>query len=72
MVPSVAVIFDLNGERRESDQSLTVHDLLTEFELTERRVAVAINTEVVPKSSFDVTEIRDGDRVEIIQAVGGG
>ena len=72
MVPSASVNFELNGERREVETQLTVHSLLHQFDLLERRVAVAINTEVVPKSRFDTAVIREGDRVEVIQAVGGG
>jgi sulfur carrier protein len=46
--------------------------LLERFELQQRRVAVAVNAEVVPRSRFESHEIQEGDRVEVIQAVGGG
>jgi sulfur carrier protein len=49
-----------------------VLELLTRFELAQRRVAVAINASVVPKSRFGETWIADGDKVEVIHAVGGG
>jgi len=62
----------LNGESHSTQAPLTVLDLLQRFELAKRRVAVAINTIVVPKSRFAETWIRDGDKVEVIQAVGGG
>ncbi len=51
---------------------MTVRSLLEHFELAGRRVAVAINAEIVPRSRFADAVIRDGDRVEVIQAVGGG
>ena len=44
----------------------------TRFDLVRGRVAVAINGDVVPRSSFDERKIQDGDRVEVIHAVGGG
>ena len=72
MVPSSSVDFELNGEKRQVSEPLTVLDLLAEFDLAGRRVAVAINAEVVPKSSFERRTIRAGDQVEVIQAVGGG
>ena len=72
MVPSPSVNFELNGERREVETQLTVQSLLHQFNLLGRRVAVAINSEVVPKSRFDTALIHEGDRVEVIQAVGGG
>ncbi len=62
----------LNGESHSTPAPLTVLELLQSFELAKRRVAVAINAEVVPKSRFAEVWIRDGDRVEVIHAVGGG
>ena len=62
----------LNGESHSARAPLTVLELLQSFELAKRRVAVAINAEVVPKSRFAEVWIRDGDRIEVIHAVGGG
>ena len=64
--------FELNGESHEAEEPLCVRALLERFDLAQRRVAVAINTEVVPRSRFESVEICEGDRVEVIQAVGGG
>jgi len=66
------VKFELNGEPEEVEAGLSVHELLVKFGLVGRRVAVAINTEVVPRSRFAEVQIGDGDRVEVIHAVGGG
>lgn len=66
------VKFDLNGEPCDVDEPLSVRDLLVRFDLVRGRVAVAINGDVVPRSSFDERKIQDGDRVEVIHAVGGG
>lgn len=62
----------LNGETHSTPAPLTVLDLLQSFELAQRRVAVAINAVVVPKSRFAEVFVREGDKVEVIQAVGGG
>ena len=64
--------FELNGEPHEAERELTVRDLLDRLDLTRRRVAVALNEDVVPRSRFDEVRIQEGDRVEVIQAVGGG
>lgn len=72
MVTSAPVNFELNGEPQQAREPLTVRSLLEQFELAQQRVAVAINTRVVPKSRFDAVRVEDGDRVEVIQAVGGG
>ena len=69
-VPRVTYV--LNGESQETPDPLSVLDLLSRFDLRKQRVAVAINAEVVPKSRFAEVWIRDGDKVEVIHAVGGG
>ena len=64
--------FELNGEVIETGEPLDVSSLLDRYELRRQRVAVAINAEVVPRSRFAAVEIHEGDRVEVIHAVGGG
>ena len=63
---------ELNGEMQRRGASLNVRSLLDQLDLGRRRVAVAINSQVVPRSRFDQVEIREGDSVEVIHAVGGG
>jgi sulfur carrier protein len=62
----------VNGEIREVDSPCTVQSLLDQLALGARRVAVAINRDVIPRSSFPSHELAAGDRVEILEAVGGG
>jgi sulfur carrier protein len=64
--------FELNGRPQETPDDITVRVLLESFDLHRRRVAVAINASVIPKSHFDEVRIHEGDSVEVIQAVGGG
>lgn len=64
--------FELNGEVQEIDRPLNVSGLLEQYDLLRRRVAIAINTRVIPRSRFGEVEIREGDHVDVIQAVGGG
>ncbi len=62
----------VNGESRKVPEGCTVGRLLGLLELGARRVAVAVNREVVPRSRRDAVRLRAGDRVEILEAVGGG
>jgi len=62
----------VNGETRVVDPGSTVARLLSELGFGERRIAVAINREVVPRSAYSMHELVTGDRVEILEAVGGG
>lgn len=62
----------LNGEAKSFGDPLTVAQLLGALGLAERRVAVEINQEIVPRSRHAEHRLRDDDRVEVVFAVGGG
>lgn len=62
----------LNGEARDTRDGLSIADLLAELGLTERRVAVELNLDIVPRSLHVDTRLREGDRLEIVHAIGGG
>jgi sulfur carrier protein len=61
-----------NGETRKLDAAITVAALIAELPLAGKRFAVERNGEIVPKSQLADVEIQDGDRLEIVIAVGGG
>jgi sulfur carrier protein len=62
----------LNGENRPLDHSLTVSELLMQLGATGKRVAVEVNQEIVPRSEHTNFKLNDNDRVEVVQAIGGG
>ena len=62
----------LNGAQREFPAPLTFIQLLDELELAGRRLAVERNGEIVPRSRFAESRLADGDRIEVVMAVGGG
>jgi sulfur carrier protein len=62
----------LNGQEKPLAAPLTVAALLAEMGLTERRVAVEVNREIVPRSRHGQLELKDNDRVEVVFAIGGG
>lgn len=62
----------LNGEARTLPAALTVSGLLKTEQLAERRVAVEVNGEIVPRSRHGEHVLNDGDRIEIVHALGGG
>ena len=62
----------VNGERQVVQQPLTVVDLLQKLGLTDARVAVAVNRQVIPRSKHEQHRLQDEDRVEIVRAIGGG
>lgn len=62
----------LNGEEREFNDGLTVEQLLEALRIAGRPVAVELNREVLPKSRYGQTALREGDRLEVVTFVGGG
>jgi sulfur carrier protein len=63
----------INGEKRSVPEHSTVCSLLEALGVANRQgTAVAINMEVVPRAAHPMTVLQSGDRVEIVQAVGGG
>ncbi|MED5611285.1 MULTISPECIES: sulfur carrier protein ThiS [Pseudomonas] len=62
----------LNGEPYELPDGQSVAHLLERLELGGRRVAVELNLDIVPRSQHAATALREGDQVEVVQAIGGG
>jgi thiamine biosynthesis protein ThiS len=62
---------EVNGEPREIEAG-TILDLVQTLGLNPKKVAVERNLEIVPRSLHGETALADGDRVEIVQLVGGG
>ena len=62
----------VNGEPASAADSATVEALLEQMGLPQKGVAVERNREIVPRSLYATTPIADGDRIEIVQFVGGG
>ena len=56
--------FTLNGH--------SIADLITQLQLTGRRLAVEVNQEIIPKSEHPTFALQQGDKVEIVHAIGGG
>lgn len=62
----------VNGSAHRFDQPLELAALLARLELSGKKIAVEKNGEIVPKSAHGSTLLQDGDRLEIVAAVGGG
>lgn len=62
----------VNGEPRQFEAPINCAELLARLELAGRRVALERNGEIVPRSRLAEQPLADGDRLEIVVAVGGG
>jgi sulfur carrier protein len=61
----------VNGEEK-TIKSTTILGYLNEIEIDPQRVAVELNLDILPKGDYDTTQLKDGDRIEIVHFVGGG
>jgi len=61
----------VNGETIQTNSS-TIAQLLEELQITEKTMAAAINMEIVKKEAWSETKLKEGDKIEFLQFVGGG
>ena len=66
------ITIHLNGEQRDCDTNTNIDQLVTQLGLQDKRLAVEINQEIIPRSAFLQHALQDQDKVEIVQAIGGG
>ncbi len=62
----------VNGQGQELPDGFNATGLVEQMGLSGQRLAMEVNQEIVPRSTFDEYVFQDGDRVEIVHAVGGG
>ncbi len=66
------MLITVNGEQIDLPEGACLPDLLAHLQLSQQHYAIAINQEVVPRSEVPSVSLHSGDRVELVQAVGGG
>ena len=62
----------VNGELREVRGTASMAELITELELPVARIAIELNREVVRRTEWDTTMLKEDDRIEIVHFIGGG
>ena len=62
----------VNGEQRDVSEGLTAEQLVEEMDISGKRIAMEVNLEIVPRSTYAEHIFNAGDKVEIVHAVGGG
>lgn len=62
----------VNGQTMEFVDGATVSELLLRMELEGKRLAVEVNEDIVPRSQYPRFSLSNGDRVEVVHAIGGG
>ena len=67
-----AMVITLNGDRYEIEAPMSVNTLLARLDIDPRRVAVEHNLAIIKRHRFPEVIVNDGDRVEVVNFVGGG
>jgi sulfur carrier protein len=62
----------VNGQQRETADELSLVELVSQISDRSTGIAVAVNSEVVPRGSWPDTAIQPGDRIDVVTAVQGG
>ena len=63
----------INGNIKQFDgENMTISALVVTLNLVGKRLAIEKNGEIVPRSQFDAVLLSNGDKLEIVGAVGGG
>jgi len=63
----------INGNAKQfAVKSMTIADLVSQLNISGKRIAIECNGEIVPRSLFADIAIKEGDKLEIVGAVGGG
>jgi thiamine biosynthesis protein ThiS len=66
------MLLHINGEQRDFSDGLTVAALVGQLGMKPDRVAVELNLEIVPRSQWEATQLKTGDKLEVVHFVGGG
>ena len=62
----------INGEEKSFQAPLTLAELLQQLGMKPDRVAVELNREIISRAAWPATQLKEGDRLEIVHFVGGG
>lgn len=61
----------LNGELHSLDKACSIDTLINTLQL-DGKYAIELNQAIVPRSEFSITQLKPGDNIEIVHAIGGG
>ncbi len=62
----------VNGDNKQFSDSLSISELIQQLGLADKRIAIEVNEQIIPKGDHNSRQLIDGDRIEIVHAIGGG
>ena len=62
----------LNGKKVKIQRNLSIKDLIKKYKLKENKIAIELNGTILPKDHYKNKKIKNNDKIEIVQFIGGG
>ena len=62
----------LNGKKISINSNFSVRDLVKKYKLKEKKIAIELNGVILPKQNYIKKKLKDNDKIEIVQFIGGG
>jgi sulfur carrier protein len=62
----------LNGKKVEIQRNLSIKDLIKKYRLKENKIAIELNGTILPKDHYKNKKVKNNDKIEIVQFIGGG
>jgi len=62
----------LNGKKVKIQRNLSIKDLIKKYRLKENKIAIELNGTILPKDHYKNKKVKNNDRIEIVQFIGGG
>ena len=62
----------LNGKKVKIQRSLSIKDLIKKYRLKENKIAIELNGTILPKEHYKNKKVKNNDKIEIVQFIGGG
>ena len=66
------MIIIINGESQDVPENCNAQSLVELLDMQNDRIAMEVNMEIVPRSTYNEFTFNDGDKIEIVRAIGGG
>ena len=62
----------INGRKVALKQNFSILDVLKKYKLNRKKVAIELNGKILPHNKYDNRKLKDNDKIEIVQFIGGG
>ena len=62
----------INGRKIALKQNFSIKDVLKKYKLNQKKVAIELNGKILPQNEYNKKKLKNNDKIEIVQFIGGG